>query len=215
MSTDAVARQQDVRARVASELERSRALGFLGPRPVTAQIEHALGFAESCEEVPTKALDLGSGGGVPGLVLAAMAWREARVVLLDANERRCAFLRQALERLELEGRVDVVRGRAEELARHPELRGRFDAVVSRSFGAPAVTAECAAPFLRVGGRLVVSEPPADDAPDRWPAEGIAQLGLRRTPVSNADHHFAAFVQDEVCRDRFPRRTGLPAKRPLF
>ena len=59
----------------------------------------------------------------------------------------------------------------------PSLRAAFDLVVARSFGAPAVTAECAVGFLATGGHLAVSEPPEPEA-DRWPPEGLAAARVR-------------------------------------
>jgi 16S rRNA (guanine527-N7)-methyltransferase len=197
------------------ELERSQQLGFLGPGPVADQIRHAAGFAAGLDAPPRRFLDLGSGGGVPGLVLATVTWPESTAVLLDSMERRCTYLREAVDRLGIGDRVGVVRARAEEAGREPALRATFDAVVVRSFGAPAVTAECAAPFLAVGGTVVVSEPPADQAGDRWPADGLAQLGLRPAQAWTVPQHFRALVQVEACGERYPRRVGVPAKRPLF
>ena len=70
--------------------------------------------------------------------------------------------------------------------REPGLRAGFDGVLARSFGRPAVLAECAAPLLRVGGWLLVSEPPRSDLEDgqdvRWPAEPLRQLGLELAEV---------------------------------
>src|SRR5690606_17211507 len=123
-----------------------------------------------------RVLDLGSGGGVPGLVLAVRR-PDLDVVLLDAMSRRCTFLEAAAAELGLAGRVRVVCERAEVAARDPELRGTFDVVVARSFAAPPVTAECAAGFLRVGGRLLVSEPPDHTGEERWPAAPLDELGL--------------------------------------
>jgi 16S rRNA (guanine527-N7)-methyltransferase len=204
-----------------AELERSQDLGFLGPGPVSAHVEHSRAVTVGLPAgAPSSFLDLGSGGGLPGLVLAYV-WPSATVVLLDAGERRCAYLVAAVERLGLEGRVTVVRGRAEEAGRDAALRGAFDLVVARSFGPPAVTAECGAPFLRVGGHLVVSEPPADSeshaggAAVRWPADGLALLGLELGPSWREPFSYQSLVQGEICPDRYPRRTGMPAKRPLF
>ena len=86
-----------------------------------------------------RVLDLGSGGGLPGLVLAT-ARPELELTLLEARQRACRFLREAVAELGLTG-VEVVESRAEEAARRPGLRESFDAVVSRSFGPPAATAE--------------------------------------------------------------------------
>jgi 16S rRNA (guanine527-N7)-methyltransferase len=158
-------------------------------------------------------LDLGSGGGVPGLVLAER-WSEVEITLLDAQARRVRFLDAAVAELGWGGRVVAIHGRAEELGRAPGHRGAYDLVTSRSFGPPAVTAECGGPFLRLGGVLVVAEPPG--APERWPAEGLAVLGLRdEGTVSAGDATVRRLRQATVVADRFPRRPGLPARRPLF
>ena len=201
-------------------LSRSRSLGFLGPGSVRVHIEHAKGFAAAIDDSPERFADLGSGGGVPGLVLA-LHWEKAQAVLLEASERRCAFLRVASVDLEITERVTVVHGRAEDLGRHVDLRGRFDLVVARGFGPPAVTAECGAPLLQVGGRMVVSEPPEAHGPDddargpRWPEAGLARLGLVAGPTIERPYHYQVLLQARPCPVDYPRRVGVPAKRPLF
>ena len=80
--------------------------------------------------------------------------------------------RSVVRGLWLGDRVEVWCGRAERLGRDAHRRGAFDAVVSRGFGAPAITAECAAPFLRVGGQLVVSEPVFHENPNPSPIGGL-------------------------------------------
>ena len=194
-------------------LERSKELGFLGPGRVEPHLDHARAYGAELADGST-VLDLGSGGGVPGLVLACDL-RSVEFVLLDAMEKRCRFLEWAGSELELRN-VRVVCGRAEELAHRPDLRGQFDAVVARSFAAPPVLAECAAGFLRVGGRLIVSEPPEDRASHRWPADPLNELGMRSTGArSGAAATLQVLEQVRSCPDRFPRRVGVPAKRPLF
>jgi 16S rRNA (guanine527-N7)-methyltransferase len=90
-------------------------------------------------------------------------------------------------------------------------------VTARSFGRPAVVAECAAPLLKPGGWLVVSEPPAADRPEtpRWPAVALGQFGLVPEEQAREGFEYQVLRQHEACPDRFPRRTGVPAKRPLF
>ena len=192
-------------------LERARRLGVLGPGPVLEHVEHAAGFVAGLADLPAGSLlvDLGSGAGVPGLVVAE-ARPDLRVVLLDSLERRCALLVEAVAALGWTDRVRVLQARAEEVGRDPDWRGTVDAVTARSFGPPAVVAECAAPLLRVGGLLVVSEPP--DGADRWPAEDLAALGLVSDTAPPGMHRCR---QARPCPDTWPRRVGLPAKRPLF
>jgi 16S rRNA (guanine527-N7)-methyltransferase len=203
-------------------LTEARALGFLGPGPLDPQVRHAQGFTAIARRLsgpgPAQLVDLGSGGGLPGLVVAT-EWPDAAVALLEANGRRAAFLRRAVERLDLEGRVSVLEERAEVCGREPGLRAGFDGVLARSFGRPAVLAECAAPLLRVGGWLLVSEPPRTDPEDgqdvRWPAEPLHQLGLEPAEVVHEGFEYRTLRQREPCPDRFPRRNGVPAKKPLF
>ncbi len=202
---------------LASVLERARSEGLLGPGPIPPQIEHASGFAAAAPsgDAPGLVLDLGSGAGLPGLVVA-LVWASTRVVLLESAERRVAFLRRAVEECGLAPRVEVLHGRAESEGHNPSYRGVFDVVVSRSFGPPAVTAECGSPFLHPGGFLVVSEPPETEASARrWDTEALGLLGL--SAVRTVRHGFAYAVAEQVrpCPERFARRVGVPAKRPLF
>lgn len=202
-------------ARLQAVLEEARELGFLGPGPVDGHMEHAKGFIQAVgAEMPSRVIDLGSGAGLPGLILA-LAWPAVPIVLLDSSERRTLFLARAAEELGVSSHVVVARARAEEAGRDSAWRGRADLVVARSFGAPAVTAECAAPLLEVGGRLIVSEPP-EEGGSRWPPEGLKPLGLR--PAGRFEQAFCRFQilrQESVCPEDFPRRVGVPEKRPLF
>jgi 16S rRNA (guanine527-N7)-methyltransferase len=191
-------------------LERAQTFGYLGPGPVTDHLEHAKGFVAALAGVAGRVADLGSGAGVPGLAVA-LARPDLGIVLIDSGERRTVFLRDAVEALDLSDRVAVVHGRAELVGRG-ELRGSLDAVVARGFGPPAVTAECAAPLLRVGGLLVVSEPPDDT--DRWPRSGLAELGLEARHRTEGPR-LQILEQVEACPEAYPRRDGIPAKRPLF
>ena len=200
-------------------LEEARQRGFLGPGPVEPHLDHARAFAVAAGDAPARAVDLGAGGGLPGIVLAAEVWPQTEWVFVDAQQKRTAFLRDAVEDLGLEDRVVVLTERAEVVGQDGAHRAGYDLVVSRSFGPPAVTIECAAPLLRVGGVFVVSEPPATSVEQRWPAAGIAQVGCGpATPVLVGDapgYHFARIEQRSLAADRYPRRVGIPAKRPLF
>jgi 16S rRNA (guanine527-N7)-methyltransferase len=200
-------------------LKRARERGFLGPGPIARQLAHARDLAVAVGPFEGQFLDLGSGGGLPGLALAE-AWPHAQGVLLDAQQKRCAFLWESVASLGLEPRLRVVCGRAEVLARDPDLRGHFDLVVARSFAAPAVSAECAVGFLVPGGRLVVTEPPRPEVgagvAERWPTAGLEQLGFAPpTLIGHGETGAVTLRLVERCGDRWPRREGVPAKRPLW
>ena len=193
-------------------LEDARRLGFLGPDPVERHIQHAEAWAAVL--APGNFLDLGSGGGVPGLILAEI-WPDYPGTLLDSQLRRTAWLRTTVERLGLGSRIRVAEGRAEDLAHDPELRERFDLVVSRSFGRPAATAECGAAYVRVGGILSVSEPPTSSI-ERWPEGELLQLGL--SPARQVVHEGATFVilpKRSASPERFPRRRNRAVRSPLW
>ncbi|HTN80971.1 MAG TPA: RsmG family class I SAM-dependent methyltransferase [Acidimicrobiales bacterium] len=194
-------------------LEEARARGFLGPGPVQAHIDLAL-EGLSLVAPGMAAADLGSGGGALGLPLAVfgppVAW-----AFIEASATRADFLRRAIGRLDLDQGTRVLARPAEDVGRLPEERGTFDLVVARSFGSPATTAECAAPLLRVGGILAVTEPPDSAAAgpgSRWPSAGLDALGLAvRARVGS----FQTFEQVSSCPSSFPRRVGVPRRRPLF
>lgn len=207
----------DARRRLAKHLEAARARGFVGPGPVEPHLEHAEALASAAgSDFDGRFLDLGSGAGVPGLALLMM-WPGAAGTLLESQQRRCAFLEEALVDLGLAHRADVACGRAEDLARRADRRGAYDLVVARGFGAPATTAEGAVGFLRVGGRLLVSEPPGEPRSERWPAEGLAELGFRGPDLKGRAEgpRFAVLTLTESASERWPRRDGVPAKRPRW
>lgn len=205
-------------AAVFAALEGAQRFGFLGPRPVGEQIDHATAIASALEAAgvgPAEFLDLGSGGGLPGLVLAAR-WPDHRATLLDGSSRRSAFLRRTIVGLGWETRIGVAEGRAEALARNLELRSSFTLVVARSFAAPAATAEIGGAFVRVGGVLAVSEPSGDPDVRRWPAEALARLGLAPVELWQGIGAGVAIVRRaDPVDERWPRGVGTPTTRPLW
>jgi len=193
-------------------LEDARRIGLLGPDPVERHLAHGRTWASTLG--PTEFLDLGSGAGVPGLVLAT-EWSEVRGALLDGQIRRTAWLRTAVARLGVGDRIQVVEGRAEDLSHDPAYREAYPLVVARGFGPPPATAECGSGFVRVGGALSVSEPPGGVS-ERWSVEGLRRVGLEIS--SQVVHPIASFVildKHAPLGDEFPRRRNLPLKSPLW
>jgi 16S rRNA (guanine527-N7)-methyltransferase len=141
--------------------------------------------------------------------LAVLAWPDTAWVLADASAKRCGVLADAVDALDLADRVVVVHARAEDLGR--KRRGEFSLVTARSFASPSITAECGLPLCRADGVVLVSEPPTG-SDQRWPVDGLAQLG---GVLEGVAHGIAMLAPAGVVPERYPRRPGIPAKRPLF
>lgn len=198
-----------------SVLAEGQRLGFVGPAPLLEQVQHSMGFARlarrALERRWGRMADLGSGGGLPGLV-TARALDEVGMVLLEASARRCRFLERAVERLGLRN-AEVAHVRAEVAARGG-LREQFAVVTSRSFGSPATTAECARGLMVAGGSLIVSEPPGGGP--RWDESVLEELRLQPAESVSVDGRaYVVLRATDGCPQGVPRRNGVPAKRPLW
>jgi 16S rRNA (guanine527-N7)-methyltransferase len=160
-------------------------LGFLGSRPIPEVITHARGFVRALRDgvddrVVESVLDLGSGGGVPGLIIAHDL-PGVHLTLLDRRAKRTDALERVVRRLGWQDRVTVAC--TDVTAFTPEEP--FDAVVARGFGPPVFTLTQATRLVRSGGPIVISEPPGED---RWDDRVLVELGLRRVddPTAPSD-----------------------------
>jgi 16S rRNA (guanine527-N7)-methyltransferase len=135
--------------------------------------------------------------------------------LLDAMTKRVTFLDEVLAWEGAPEHGSAVLSRAEEASRRPELTEAFDLVTSRSFGPPAATAECATRFLKVGGLLIVSEPPEDDSASRWPLEGLRKVALRDLGRHRFGPAFEILEKTGPTPPLYPRPSGSTKKSPLF
>jgi 16S rRNA (guanine527-N7)-methyltransferase len=163
-------------------------------------------------------IDIGSGGGLPGLPLK-IARPELRVALLEANHKKAAFLEHACAALGLEG-VEVIAMRAEEAGRLPRLRDSFDIATARALAQAPVLVELCLPFVRPGGRLLAMKAEADEELRRaQPA--IAALNAALVEVVPAPSAARSLGRVAVIRklgptpDAYPRRAGVPNRRPLL
>jgi 16S rRNA (guanine527-N7)-methyltransferase len=164
-------------------LRDAQRLGFFGDRDVVEAALHARGFADAIGPLRAgvRLIDLGSGGGLPGLVLADL-YPEIEVVLVDRRQKRTDFLERAVRRLGW-SHVVVVTDDVQRLvgmAEH-DPAARFDVVTARGFGPPERTLRAARALCRAGGTIVISEPPAGD---RWAAGLLADLGVTSERVGH-------------------------------
>ncbi len=169
---------------------------------------------------PSLLVDLGSGGGVPGLLLSVYL-AQCEVLLVEAMQKRSTFLEMQLRSLGIEATTRVVQSPAEDAAHEAIWRGSADIVTARGFGPPAMTAEIAAGFLRPGGRLIVTIA-ASSVELAWPRHELSVLGYCSVHVHEGSWPLLeCVVGGEAVESRsskqqpLPRRRGLPRRRPLW
>ena len=162
----------------------------------------------------TGIVDIGAGGGFPGLALAA-ALPETPVTLVESEQRKADWLRRASARFP---NVRVVADRSETLAL--EERGAFPVACARAVGSLPVVMELAAPLVADDGYLVAWRG-RREADDPVAAEAAAaELGLRGTPdidvtpIPGVSRYFSVWHKAAPTPDRYPRRPGMAAKRPI-
>ena len=164
-------------------------------------------------------IDVGSGAGLPGIPIK-IAYPGLTGTLMDSTGKRVRFLEHVIDTLPLPD-LEARHGRAEELARLPELREQFDLVVSRAVAPMSVLAELTLPFCRPGGYVAVHK--TSSAADEIEKAGhaIDTLGgeVRDTFKIDLDDSDSGRLLLVVAKTRttpeaYPRRPGIPSKRPL-
>jgi 16S rRNA (guanine527-N7)-methyltransferase len=181
-----------------------------------ALVEDSLTLLELLGDAKTL-IDVGSGGGLPGLPLK-LARPDLRLTLLEASHRKAAFLTHACARLGLEG-VEVVAMRAEDAGRLTALRDAFDVATARALAPAPVLVELCLPFVRPGGRLLAMKAAAEDELERA-RPAIAALNAELADLVPAPSAARSLGRVAVVRklgptpDAYPRRPGVPRKRPL-
>lgn len=181
--------------RVLGEAQR---IGTLGAAPCAEIIRHSTWFADALPLDVNRVIDLGSGAGVPGLIVAVVR-PTLQITLVDRRAKCADALHRAVSALDLAERVNVRCDDVENLYHLPDWYRQFDAVISRGFGPPLRTLTLSTHFVRLGGVVVVSEPPTD-APNRWAGIDLANMGLsgprRLGPVAVFHVEHATTVIDQ-------------------
>lgn len=164
-------------------------------------------------------LDVGSGAGFPGLPIKIYD-PSLEVTLLESVAKKTDFLRHVAKLLDFQG-LRVINGRAEALGQDPAHREAYDLVVARAVADLATLSEYCLPFCRVGGVFVAQKKAAIDAEIRNAAGAIATLGgelRRQVPVNLPGvegRQLLVIVKTSPTPQRYPRRPGVPTKRPLI
>lgn len=186
------------------------------------QVKHFLDSLTCLQAMPAQTglavIDVGSGAGFPGLPLKIVR-PDMRLTLLESVGKKADFLRHLTARLGLAD-VAVILGRAEDHAQNAAYRETYDVVVARAVAELRVLAELTLPLCRVGGLVIAQKRAAIDDEIASAAQAIAILGgaLRTTiPIAlpGVDPR-QLIVLDKLSPTpaRYPRRAGMPEKRPL-
>jgi 16S rRNA (guanine527-N7)-methyltransferase len=187
----------------------------LTARPDPGLIEDCLVLLEHLGDA-RKVVDVGSGGGLPGLPLK-IARPDLELTLIEADQDKAAFLVHACAQLGLEG-VEVVARRAEDAGHDPRLREAFDVAVARALAPLPVLAELCLGLVRVGGRLLAQKTESEGTSQGERAieiMGGSLVAVHASP-SGARRAGTVVVVEKIrpTPDAYPRRAGVPSRKPL-
>lgn len=164
-------------------------------------------------------IDVGTGAGFPGMVLA-LAKPGLRVTLLDSQQKRLNFLQTVAEATGADN-IEPVHARAEDGARRPDMRERFDAACARAVAPLNVLSELLLPYVRVGGKMLCWKGPAVEEEIESGRRAAFLLGGKlQTAVScplagrDWDHRILPVLKTGATPKKYPRKAGTPKKAPL-
>ena len=164
-------------------------------------------------------IDVGTGGGFPGVPLA-VAFPEKKFTLIDSLGKRVKIVAETCAELGINN-VDVIHGRAEDLARRGDMRERFDICVSRAVANMSTLAEYCLPFVRTGGSFIAYKGPECDEEISAAGKAIALLGGGEVRDERPDvkgvsfeHRLIVIHKKKNTPSKFPRRVGTPSKDPI-
>ena len=166
-----------------------------------------------------KIIDVGTGGGFPGLPLKIYN-ENLKVTLLDSLNKRIIFLNEVIKSLKLKD-IDAVHGRAEELGRKEEYREQYDICISRAVASLDTLAEYCMPFVKKGGYFISMKGPDVDEEIIQSEKGIKILGgkvvdkrIFTLPESDINHSLIIIEKIKETPTKYPRAGGKPKKDPL-
>jgi len=164
-------------------------------------------------------IDVGTGAGLPGIPLKILL-PDIRLVLLEATLKKTKFLRHVIGRLGLDN-VEIVIGRAEEVAHEAQYREKFDLVLSRAVASLPALVELTLPFCAVGGRFIAQKKGNIEREVEQAQKAIDILGGILREVKSieleelGDKRYLVIVDKiKLTPAAYPRRPGMPARKPI-
>ena len=190
------------------------------PRDIV--IKHFLDSLSALQAIPPgplKLIDVGAGAGLPGIPIRLVR-PDVSLTLLEATRKKCDFLTAVVDDLQLTA-VQIVNARAEEAGRMEEHREQYDIAIARAVADLPVLAEYLLPFVKVGGAAIAQKSgKLEDEVDRAETAIVLLGGLGgeivTVQVPGLDSERTLLVMEKIAPtpDDYPRRTGVPSKKPL-
>ena len=166
-----------------------------------------------------KVIDVGTGGGFPGLPLKIYN-KDLDVTLLDSLNKRIIFLNEVIEELKMD-RITPLHGRAEELGIKSEFREQFDVCVSRAVASLDTLSEYCIPFVKVGGYFISMKGPQVEEEVNLSSKAIDVLGCKvedviyvTLPGTDITHSLIVIKKERNTPKKYPRGGGKPKKTPI-
>ncbi len=193
-------------------LDANRQFNLTGAKTAVEFAPHILDSLTIAERIAGSLVDIGSGGGLPAIPLAIVTG--VPVTMVETTVKKARFLERMLAELGLIGQV--VAERAEVAAHHESLRGRFMTGTARAVSTAPTVAELLLPFLAVGGTAVLQRGTMDDRERNALADAAIMLGghVESETLVDGERRIILVRKTAPTAIRFPRRTGIPEKRPL-
>lgn len=167
-------------------------------------------------------IDVGTGAGFPGIPIK-IVYPDIKITLLDSLNKRISFLNEVIEKLNMKD-ITCIHGRAEDYGCNPDYREKFDICVSRAVANLSTLSEYCVPFINVGGEFISYKASDIEQEVKHSKNAVKQLGCKVIDVikmnlldmkeNEYERSFVIISKEKVLSKKYPRKSGIPSRKPL-